>query len=220
MGGVDAGNEASTGLAGLYAAGECACISVHGANRLGGNSLLETIVFGRIAGSAMSESSAKAPGPDIVSIREGMVNESKRIEDILHNEGGGQQAILREELKAVMWSCFGIFRQEERMEKGLARIRDVQARMRSVSIGDKGRPFNQALVDLLELEGMTKVAEAVGLGALYRRESRGSHFRTDFPRRDDTEFLRHSMVSVREGGLLVTYSPVRLGKFGVKEREY
>jgi succinate dehydrogenase / fumarate reductase, flavoprotein subunit len=119
-----------------------------------------------------------------------------------------------------MWSCFGIFRQEERMEMGLKRIRDVQTRIRSVSIGDKGRTFNQSLVELIELEGMARIAESVGLCSLYRRESRGSHFRTDFPRRDDTEFLRHSKVSVRDGGLLVTYSPVRLGVFPVKEREY
>jgi succinate dehydrogenase / fumarate reductase flavoprotein subunit len=96
----------------------------------------------------------------------------------------------------------------------------VRSRIASVSIGDKGKRFNQALVELMELQGMAMTAESVGLSALYRRESRGSHFRTDFPKRDDSEFLRHSIVSERDGGLLVSYSPVRLGAFEVKEREY
>ena len=106
------------------------------------------------------------------------------------------------------------------MEKGMASIRDIQSRISSVSIDDKGKAFNQALMEVMELEGMVRIAESVGLGALYRRESRGSHFRTDFPRRDDTEFLRHTITSVRNGALLISYAPVRLGNFEVKEREY
>ena len=102
----------------------------------------------------------------------------------------------------------------------MSKIRDIRSRIASVSIEDKGRPFNQALVEVMELEGMVRVAEAVGLSSLYRRESRGSHFRTDFPKRDDTEFLKHTIASVRNGGLLISYSPVRLGTFEVKEREY
>ena len=89
-----------------------------------------------------------------------------------------------------------------------------------MSVDDKGRRFNQALVEVLELEGMVRIAESVGLSALYRRESRGSHFRTDFPKRDDASFLKHTITSVRNGGLLISYSPVRLGTFAVKEREY
>ena len=220
MGGVDTGNDASTRLAGLYAAGECACISVHGANRLGGNSLLETIVFGKVAGRSMSEYVVHAPEPDRTSVSDAMAAESKRMDSILSGEGDEKQSSLREELKATMWTCFGIFRQEERMETGLAKIRDVQARIGSVSIGDMGKRFNQALLELLELQGMVRTAQSVGLSALYRRESRGSHFRTDFPKRDDSEFLKHSVVSVRDDGLLVSYSPVRLGTFDVKERVY
>ena len=102
----------------------------------------------------------------------------------------------------------------------MANVRDIRSRIASVSVDDKDRTFNQALAEVLELEGMVRIAESVGLSALYRRESRGSHFRTDLPRRDDTEFLKHSMTSVRNGGLLISYSPVRLGAFAVKEREY
>ncbi len=142
------------------------------------------------------------------------------MDSILSGEGDEKQSSLREELKATMWTCFGIFRQEEGMETGLAKIRDVQARIGSVSIGDMGKRFNQALLELLELQGMVRTAQSVGLSALYRRESRGSHFRTDFPKRDDSEFLKHSVVSVRDDGLLVSYSPVRLGTFDVKERVY
>ena len=220
MGGVDIGNDCATGLPGLYAAGECACVSVHGANRLGGNSLLETVVFGRIAGNSMASSAERSADPDMTSIKGGLENESRRIETKLRREGGERQSTMREDLKQVMWDCFGIFRNEESMEKGMARIREIQSRMGSVSIDDKARCFNQALVEVMELEGMVRIAESVGLSALYRRESRGSHFRTDFPNRDDREFLKHTITTVREGGLLISYSPVRLGTFAVKEREY
>jgi succinate dehydrogenase / fumarate reductase flavoprotein subunit len=220
MGGVDIGNDCATGLPGLYAAGECACVSVHGANRLGGNSLLETVVFGRIAGNSMASSAERSADPDMTSIKGGLENESRRIETKLRREGGERQSTMREDLKQVMWDCFGIFRNEESMEKGMARIREIQSRIGSVSIDDKARCFNQALVEVMELEGMVRIAESVGLSALYRRESRGSHFRTDFPNRDDREFLKHTITTVREGGLLISYSPVRLGTFAVKEREY
>ena len=220
MGGVDAANDCTTGLPGLYAAGECACISVHGANRLGGNSLLETVVFGRIAGNSMVKSGEHAPDPDISSIKEGMNNESMMMDSRLKQSAGERQSTLREELKKIMWGCFGIFRNEEKMEKGMAKIREVQSRVGSVSIDDKGRRFNQALAEVMELEGMVRIAESVGLSALYRRESRGSHFRTDFPKRDDAGFLKHTITSVRDKGLLISYSPVRLGTFAVEEREY
>ncbi len=220
MGGVDAMNDCATALPGLYAAGECACISVHGANRLGGNSLLETVVFGRIAGNSMSDGTDRAPGPDLVPMRESMDLESSRIDSIINRKEGERQSALREQLKRIMWASFGIFREEGRMEKGLAMIRDIQHRTMSVSIDDKTKPFNQALLEVLELGGMVNIAESVGLSALYRRESRGSHFRTDFPKRDDAEFLRHTITSVRNDGLSISYSPVRLGTFEVKEREY
>ncbi len=220
MGGVDVGNDGATIIPGLYAAGECACVSVHGANRLGGNSLLETVVFGRIAGNSMSDAIDRAPGPDLVSIREAMDLESRRIDSVIDREDGERQSALREQLKRIMWTSFGVFREEERMEKGLAMILDIRYRTMSLSIDDKAKPFNQALVGVLELEGMVNIAESVGLSALYRRESRGSHFRTDFPHRDDKEFLRHTIASVGNGGLLISYSPVRLGTFEVKEREY
>ena len=220
MGGVDAGNDCATSIPGLYAAGECACISVHGANRLGGNSLLETVVFGRIAGHSMADVIDRAPGPDLVSMREAMDLESRRIDSVIHRGDGERQSALREQLKRIMWTSFGVFREEERMEKGLAMILAIRYRTMSVSIDDKAKPFNQALVEVLELEGMVNIAESVGLSALYRRESRGSHFRTDFPKRDDKEFLRHTIASARNGGLLISYSPVRLGTFEVKEREY
>jgi succinate dehydrogenase / fumarate reductase flavoprotein subunit len=220
MGGVDAGNDAATDLPGLYAAGECACVSVHGANRLGGNSLLETVVFGRIAGSSMADRAERVPAPARSPVEETMRTEAARIDSVRAREGGRRQSTLREELKRTMWDCFGIFRQEERMEKGLGRIRDIQSRTSSVSIDDRGTAFNQALTEVLELESMVRLAESVGLGALYRRESRGSHFRTDFPKRDDEGFLQHTIATVRNGGLLISYSPVRLGTFEVKEREY
>ena len=104
--------------------------------------------------------------------------------------------------------------------KGPGQVRDIQSRTSSVSIDDRGGAFNQALTEVLELESMVRLAESVGLGALYRRESRGSHFRTDFPKRDDEGFLQHTIATVRNGGIVISYFPVRLGTFEVKEREY
>jgi succinate dehydrogenase / fumarate reductase, flavoprotein subunit len=220
MGGVDAGIDGSTSLAGLYAAGECACISVHGANRLGGNSLLESVVFGNIAGNEMTKGASRLQGRDRSEIRMEVMRQSKRFDSAIRNDGDQRQSDLREELKAVMWDSFGIFRRREQMEKGMARIREIQTRIGSVSIGDKGMPFNQALLGIIELKGMALIAESVGLCALSRLESRGSHFRTDFPKRDDTRFLKHSVVSIGRGRLFVSHSPVRLGTFEVKGREY
>jgi succinate dehydrogenase / fumarate reductase flavoprotein subunit len=168
----------------------------------------------------MWESAERAPVPERSSIQKGMDEEIGRIDSILGREGGESQPAMREELKNTMWNCFGIFRREERMEKGLADIRDIRSRTASVSIDDKGKAFNQALTEVLELEGMVRIAESVGLSALYRRESRGSHFRTDFPKRDDEGFLMHTIASLRNGGLLISYAPVRLGSFEVREREY
>jgi succinate dehydrogenase / fumarate reductase, flavoprotein subunit len=220
MGGIEVGNDCASRVPGLFAAGECSCVSVHGANRLGGNSLLETLVFGKIAGASMSEA-IKGNRKAQDSMSKTKERERKRIERILANkEGSVGPTALRNDLKMVMTEHFGIFREATKMSQGLASLRSLRAELKNVHVKEKNTPFNQSLIMALELQDMMMVAESVALGALMREESRGSHWRTDFPHRDDNRFLRHSLSFLREGELVLDSSPVRLGEFPLQERMY
>jgi len=220
MGGIDVGIEGRSDLPGLYAAGECACISVHGANRLGGNSLLETVVFGRlVAGSIIRDVVTEpdpADGPVLTAVRE----MDGKISGILARSGGEPLFPVIDSLKETMNTQFGIFREGIDMEKGLAGIDELRKRLGKISISDKDRAANQALVRYLELEYMVQVAEAVALGAIHRKESRGSHNRTDYPARDDEHFLNHTVASLQDGKVAVRYVPVTPGMFTPEERVY
>ena len=220
MGGIDVGIEGRSGLPGLYAAGECACISVHGANRLGGNSLLETVVFGRlVAGSIIRDIPSEpvpADGPVLSAVRE----MDGKISGILGRSGGEPLFLVIDSLKETMNAKFGIFREGSEMEKGLAAIDGLRERLGKISISDKDRAANQALVRYLELEYMVPVAKAVALGAIHRKESRGSHNRTDYPARDDERFLNHTVASLLNGEVAITYVPVSPGMFTPEERVY
>lgn len=220
MGGIACDKNCSTSMPGLFAAGECSCPSVHGANRLGGNSLLETIVFGRIAGENMAdfvkdEREISETVPD-----EALEKEENRIQALLSRDEGESLSKIQNEMKKTMFYHFGVFRNEESMKEGLKKIRDLRNRFGEVYISNKGKVFNQSLVNLLELEGMVVIAETVALGAYERKESRGSHARTDFPERDDEHFLRHTMAHLRDGNVEIDYAPVTLGRFEVRERVY
>jgi succinate dehydrogenase flavoprotein subunit len=220
MGGVEVGNDCASRVPGLFAAGECSCVSVHGANRLGGNSLLETLVFGKIAGANMSEA-IKGNRKAQDSMSKTRERERRRIERILANkEGSVGPSALRNDLKMVMTEHFGIFREAKKMSQGMASLRSLRAELRNVHVKEKNTPFNQSLIMALELQDMMLVAESVALGALMREESRGSHWRTDFPHRDDERFLRHSLSFLREGELALDSCPVRLGDFPLQERTY
>jgi len=219
MGGIEVGNDCATRLPGLFAAGECSCVSVHGANRLGGNSLLETLVFGRIAGASMAR--AMKGGRRASIGRRRADAERKRVEEIMSNkEGSYGPSVLRKGLKRVMTEHFGIFREERRMREGLAALRSLRAGLGNVQVHERDLGFNQSLVMALELRDMFLVAEAVAIGALAREESRGSHWRTDFPSRDDGRFLHHSLVFLKGEEMVLDSSPVRLGDFPVQERVY
>jgi len=220
MGGVACGNDGATAIPGLYAGGECACVSVHGSNRLGGNSLLETVVFGKLSGAAMAAASAatEMPSGDVVGAKLG--EEASRIDELLGRSEGEHVAGLRAALRKTMFDGFGVYRSGEKMEKGLAEVRDLNRRCEKVYIDSKGRVFNQALVYALELQGLMQIGEVVAMGALARKESRGAHAREDYPERDDENFLLHTMASLRDGKAELEYAPVRLGQFPVKERVY
>jgi len=220
MGGIDADINGETKLPGLYAAGECSCLSVHGANRLGGNSLVETVVFGRLVAEKIIEDVVNAPTPNDTPAKAAIKSVNDRIEDILRREGGDRFFNVRDAMTATMSNKFGIFREKQTMQDGLNEIKKMQEQISHVSLQNKERKVNQALVRFLELEDMLFLAEAVARGALAREESRGSHKRTDFPERDDRNFLKHTLVGFRDEKMFVSYQPVTLGTFEPKERVY
>jgi succinate dehydrogenase / fumarate reductase flavoprotein subunit len=220
MGGVASSADGSTPMPGLYAAGECSCVSVHGANRLGGNSLLETIVFGKLSGAAIVDACKDLAEPSQEPCGATLVQERRRIDEIVSRDKGEHMRFIRSELRQTMFSRFGVFREEVAMAEGLKVLADLRERCSSVIIDSKSGIFNFALVYALELDGLVDTAEVLALGALKRRESRGSHARTDYPKRDDDNFLAHTMAYLRDGMTEIEYAPVTLGRFPVKEREY
>jgi succinate dehydrogenase / fumarate reductase flavoprotein subunit len=220
MGGIPVEKDGSTLIRGLYAAGECACVSVHGANRLGGNSLLETVVFGKLAGRAMAEVAKAAPAPALGPLEALLSQELDRIDRLLSRARDERVNNIRDDLHMTMFEMFGIFRDEERMKEGLGILAHLRARVEKVGIGTRQSSFNQALIAVLETEFMLEVAEAVAVSARSRRESRGSHARIDFPKRDDENCLAHTMAWKRAGAIEIVHQPVALGKFPVEARAY
>ena len=220
MGGIGTDNDAATSVPGIYAAGECACVSLHGGNRLGGNALLECIVFGLRAGrTASAFAKGKAP---IAGGAEAVAAEEKRVDGLLKSEGRETVEDLRQELKRVMWEKVGIFRHEADLELAVGAVRDLQRRVANVRVGSTGKRFNYALLEAMELRNLLDLAEVIAIGALMRRESRGAHARTDYPTRNDANFLKHTIARWRgEGGRPdIAYEPVRITQWQPKERTY
>jgi succinate dehydrogenase / fumarate reductase flavoprotein subunit len=210
---------ANSVLPGLYAAGESACVSVHGANRLGTNSLLDLVVFGKRSGVDMvrfcRESELGAlpddPAADVAAT----------LKRLLSQEEGEPAARLREEMQDVMQDEVGIFREGKGMERALAKIRELQDRYRSVVVMDKGKRFNTDLMEAWELGNLLDLAEVTTLSAVSREESRGAHMREDFSTRDDVSWLRHTLAyRGPDGEIELKYKPVTITKFQPKERVY
>jgi len=211
MGGIKTNTWGETALAGLYAAGECACVSIHGANRLGGNSLLETIVFGRRAGLRASEYAATASPPQ--DDAGALQREEARIAKLMKNEGGERAWQVREELGKVLALHLGLVRTKDKMTEALAAVRALKARAARVCLDDRGRVFNTDLIIALELGSLVELAETVVAGALAREESRGAHYRADFPQRDDANWLKHTLCYYTAGGPRLEYAPVTITRF-------
>ncbi len=220
MGGIDVDIHGATSLQGLYAAGECACISVHGANRLGGNSLLETVVFGRLVADKIIKDNLNISKPDIEPIKIAVSEVESKIEEIFVREEKENFFKVKEDMSESMYKKFGIYREDRSMQEGLNEIKKLQKTLSKLSPKNKNRAVNQTLIQFLELEGMLKIAEVVAYGAIKRKESRGSHTRTDYPDRDDGKFLKHTIAVLRDGKIVITYKPVKLGMFEPKERVY
>src|SRR5690606_36070521 len=188
-------------VGGLFAAGEVACVSVHGANQLGTNSLLDINVFGKRAGVAAAEYSAavdllEPAGPDGgEGVPDAAVGELR--DRLLAGSGGERVATLRRELQESMDAGAQVFRTAESLTRTLETIRELKARYAVVTVHDKSRTFNTDLMEAVELGFLLDLAEVVVVGALAREESRGGHFREDFPQRDDANFLKHTMAYLR-----------------------
>ena len=214
MGEIKTNTWGETAVPGLFAAGECACVSIHGANRLGGNSLLETIVFGRRSGLRAAEyaASAKAPATDAGILH----GEDQRIADLLKNNGPDRPWHVREELGRTLSQRLGLARTKDAMAEALVQVKRLKARAERVRLDDRGKIFNTDLVTALELRSLVELAETVIAGALARQESRGAHYRLDFPKRDDINWLKHSVCHVSTEGPQLTYSPVVISRFPPK----
>lgn len=222
MGGIDTDNDGATAMAGLYAAGECACVSVHGANRLGGNSLLETIAFGRIAGMAAAEFAQRggAGAASDTLEKEALQRVRGKVEALLSRSSGEKPEQIRRELGEALDAGAGVFREEKGMRRALQKVIELKDRFRRVQLMDRGRTLNYDLLWTLELEGNIAVAEACLAGAVARQESRGSQARTDFPARDDRQWWKHTLAAYTSVGPRLDYIPVRAGTFEPQERKY
>lgn len=211
-------DENGTPYPGLYAAGEVACVSVHGANRLGTNSLLDLVVFGKYAGLRAAEhanSTDFAPLP-----KDPTVNTAKQFDALRNGDGKENVTDISKEMKKVMFDDVGVFRIEAGMKNALEKLAELRERFKHIRVQDTGKVFNTDLLNAWELGNLLELAEVVTLSALNRQESRGGHAREDFPKRDDQNWLKHTLAWKRDGKLEISYKPVVVTRFQPKERVY
>jgi succinate dehydrogenase / fumarate reductase flavoprotein subunit len=219
MGGVQTDVDGQTSIPGLYAAGECACVSVHGGNRLGANSLLDTLVFGRRSGTHAAHAVKGLPAPE--PSRKALRDEERTIEEIVNRERSGRRVSeIKAELGRTMDKHAAVFRDQAGLSTALETVRRLKEEAKIVAVDDKGSVFNQDVLGALELQFMLDNAECIVVSALERKESRGAQFRTDFPARNDEEWLKHINVAVNGGEPEVSYSEVTLTQWQPEERKY
>jgi succinate dehydrogenase / fumarate reductase flavoprotein subunit len=221
MGGIDSSIDGSTPLAGFYAAGECSCVSCHGANRLGGNSLLDGVVFGRRAGAAAAEFVKDKPKqPRTNALNRALKNQQEMLEGMLKSTGKENPSTINAELNKMMPLKAGLFREEKGMTEGLQQIKTFQERFRNIRPVASGSKFNYDKIWTLEIKGNLDVAEALMAGALARKESRGGHYRRDYEKRDDKNFLKHTLATYSPEGPQLSYRDVQITKYQPVERKY
>ncbi|KPK89635.1 fumarate reductase [bacterium SM23_31] len=220
MGGIEADINGKTKMEGVWAAGEVACTSLHGANRLGANSTAECLVWGGFAGAEIVKYLGTNPGiPDMPADR--VEEEEKRIfQDMLMRDGNENPYQLRRELREVMDFHMGVFRTGDEMSAGLEKVRKLKERFNNVNIQDKHRIYNSNLINTLELENMLLLAETMIVAALAREESRGGHSRRDFSKRDDVNWLKHTLITPTDNGPKLDYKDVTITKWKPVERKY
>ena len=206
-------------IEGFFAAGECACVSVHGANRLGSNSLLECVVYGRRTGQTLAAYIEKRPFPDF-DVQGYLKQTKQRLQGFLEREGTIRIGALRQQFQDCMTEHCGVFRTEEVMAEGLAKIQDLKQQYAQIYLDDRGTCWNTELIEAMELQSIMAVGEIIITSALNRRESRGAHSREDYPARDDANFLQHTLAYYSQAGIDLNYMPVSLTMFEPKERKY
>jgi succinate dehydrogenase / fumarate reductase flavoprotein subunit len=212
-------DDRGTVLPGLYSAGETACVSVHGANRLGTNSLLDLVVFGRRSGIDMARFCLEADMPGLPE--KPAADIAATLQGLLDNKEGEPAARLREEMQDAMQDGVGIFRDGKGMEQAREKLRDLKERYRKVVVMDKGKRFNTDLLEAWELRNLLDLAEIATVGGIERKESRGALMREDYPNRDDAGWLKHTLAYREEDGSIdLRYKPVTITKFQPKERVY
>lgn len=207
MGGIDVNIKTETMIPGIFSAGECSCVSVHGANRLGGNSLLETVVFGPIAGH---EALRFSKSHELLNFSKASISaEEDRLSSLFDRAKGERAAAIRVDMEKTMVNSFGIFRNEKVMQEGLDQLVELKRRYENIMVEDKGKAYNLDLVRVLELGCMLDLAHVIAVGAIARKESRGAHYREDFHKMDNENFLKHTMVSLdNKGNPQLSYKPV------------
>lgn len=211
-------DENNTVMPGLYAAGEVACVSVHGANRLGTNSLLDILIFGKQSGVKAAEF---VTGASLQPLPVDATDFTRaQFEALLNADGSEKAADIAKEMQSVMNDHVGVFRTEEGMQNTLQTIRELKERFKHVKAGDRGKIYNTDLLNTWEISNLLDLAEVTTASAVARKESRGAHARDDFPKRDDTNWMKHTLVWLREGEVELRYKPVVFTKYKPKERVY
>ncbi len=205
-------------IQGLFAAGECACVSVHGANRLGCNSLLDTVVFGRRAGKAASSILKNSTKGKVKRERVALIMEC--LEMLKNNKGKETVASIRKDLQQAMMDKCSVFRTEKELKLLVDEIKTLKERYKEIEITDKSKTFNTDLLEAIELGHMLTLAEVIASSALQRTESRGAHYREDYPKRDDENWMKHTLAFQREKGITFKYKPVKITRFKPEERKY
>jgi len=220
MGGIDCDATGRTAVENLYAAGECACVSVHGANRLGGNSLLETVVFGRLVAEAIdARRDDPPPEPSESVVRENLAEVTGRLDRLAGRNGVAHHEI-RERLRDLLTEKVGIFRTASALAEAAAEIRALRDRYPAVSLRTPLGPFQFEILHVLELESLLYLGEITARGALARRESRGSHYRVDHVERNDRDWLKHTLARLDGGEIALRYADVDIGLYEPKQRSY
>ena len=225
MGGIPVNTQGRVRLSGdrltegFFAAGECACVSVHGANRLGSNSLLECVVYGKLTGQTIASyvQTRKFSEFDAQAYLDGA---KQRIESLLNQKGTIRLGALRQQFQDCMTEHCGVFRTEDSMKEGLEKIQHLKAKYEQVYLDDKESCWNTELIEAMELHSIMVVGEMILTSALNRKESRGAHSREDYTKRDDPNFLKHTLAYYSAAGLDIQYMSVMIDRFEPKERKY
>ncbi|MFQ6081632.1 MAG: succinate dehydrogenase/fumarate reductase flavoprotein subunit [Candidatus Bathyarchaeia archaeon] len=219
MGGIHANIKTETPASGLYAAGECACLNAHGANRLGTNSTIDCLVFGAVAGEEAAKHALSSNLQELP--RDRVAAEERRVfDEILGSEGDESVPVIRDEMRRVMNEKVWIFRRGDELKSALKEIRELKKRFKNINVEDRGRPFNTGLVAALQLDFTLDLAEVTIFSALARTESRGAHSRLDYPKRDDESWLKHSLAYYTKDGPRLKYLPVTITRWPPAKRAY